>query len=72
MTLTLKAARVNAGLTQKQAASIIGVTDNTISRWELGISSPTFKHLPNICKAYNLKSYDDIIFLPKNNALSVN
>ena len=68
MAISLRAARVNAGLTQEQAAKAIGVSPNTVSRWELGISAPHYKHLSKICKVYGLKSYDDIIFLPKNNA----
>lgn len=68
MAITLKAARVNVGMTQEEAAKRIGVTANTISRWELGISAPTFRYMQPICEAYGLKSYDDIIFFPKNNA----
>ena len=71
MAMTLKAARVNAGLTQHQAAKIIGVSINTISRWESGVFSPSFKFVQPICDAYGLNSYNDIIFLPKNNAKSV-
>ena len=41
MAMTLKAARVNAGLTQTEAAKQLGVTKNTLSNWELGRSFPT-------------------------------
>lgn len=41
MAMTLKAARVNAGLTQTEAAESLGVTKNTLSNWELGRSFPT-------------------------------
>lgn len=68
MAMTLRAARVNVGLKQTEAAEAIGVTQNTIYRWENGISMPNLKHIPNICKTYKLNSYDDIIFLPTNNA----
>jgi DNA-binding XRE family transcriptional regulator len=68
MAMTLRAARVNVDMTQAQAAEAIGVTQNTIYRWENGISVPNFKYIPKICKAYKLNSYDDIIFLPTNNA----
>lgn len=40
MKLTLKAARINAGLTQKKAAEKLGVTEQTISNWENGITYP--------------------------------
>ena len=45
MAISMRAARVNAELTQVEAAKIIGVAPNTISRWEKGISSPTFKYI---------------------------
>ena len=32
--LTLKAARVNAGLTQKQLASLMGISESTMVKWE--------------------------------------
>ena len=65
MKMTLKAARVNAGLTQEEAAKSIGVTKNTIYRWEIGVSSPPFKRLHTICEVYGVDSLDDLIFLPK-------
>lgn len=70
MGITLKAARVNAGLTQAQAAKKIGVEANTISRWELGTSFPQGRYIDKICEVYG-RSYDEIIFLPSNYALSV-
>lgn len=70
MKITLKAARVNAGLTQKQAAAEIGVAKETISSWERKKSYPSTGMLQKIEKAYHIP-YDDIIFLPPNNALSV-
>lgn len=39
-TLTLKAARVNAGLSVKEAAEAVGVTEDTMYRYESGKSSP--------------------------------
>ena len=71
MAISMKAARVNAELTQVEAAKIIGVAPNTISRWEKGISAPTFKYIRPIVEAYGLKSFEDIIFLPTDNAKSV-
>ena len=32
--LTLKAVRVNAGLTQKQLASLMGISESTMIKWE--------------------------------------
>ncbi|WP_338078320.1 helix-turn-helix transcriptional regulator [Acetobacterium wieringae] len=68
--MTLKAARVNKSLTQLQAAEILGVTEDTVSNWERGKSYPDALMIKKIEKVYGVK-YDDIIFLPKNNALSV-
>jgi DNA-binding XRE family transcriptional regulator len=39
-TLTLKAARVNAGISVKAAAEAVGVTEDTMYRYESGKSSP--------------------------------
>lgn len=65
MQLTLKAARVNRGLTQKQAAKSLGVSNVTLIRWERGVTMPRQKSIEAICRLYGV-SYDDIIFLPVN------
>lgn len=70
MQLTLKAARVNKGLSQKEAAKMIGVTEDTIGNWERGKSYPNVLLLKSIEEIYQV-DYNDLIFLPKNNALSV-
>lgn len=70
MTMTLKAARVNSGMNQQEAAEKIGVSRTTLQSWESYRSFPTVIQLPAIEAAYNVK-YDDIIFLPKDYALSV-
>lgn len=62
--LTLKQARKAAGMTQKQAASCIGVCQNTISNYERGICYPDVKILRRIEMAY-ARSYNELIFLPK-------
>lgn len=68
--MTLKAARVNRGLNQQEAADLIGVSRTTLQSWETCKSFPTVAQLPAIEKAYNVK-YDDIIFLSSNSTLSV-
>lgn len=70
MQLTLKAARVNKGLSQKEAAKMIGVTKETIGNWERGKSYPNVLLLKSIEETYQV-DYNDLIFLPENNALSV-
>ena len=69
MAITLKAARVNAGLTQAQAAAKMGLTKAIISNWERGLSYPNVKHIQMIEQTYGIP-YADIIFLPADYALS--
>ncbi len=63
--ITLKAARVNAGLTQKEAATSLGVSNKTLSNWENGVSVPKANQIDPICSLYNVP-YDSLIFLPNN------
>ncbi|MCQ5131446.1 helix-turn-helix transcriptional regulator [Butyricicoccus faecihominis] len=63
MRVTLKAARTNAGYTQKQAAKIIGVTVDTIGNWERGKSFPDALQIKTIEQAYKI-AYDNLVFLP--------
>lgn len=59
--ISLKAARVNANLTQAQAADKIGVTRDTICNWENGKSSPNVVQFKVIEQVYGI-SYDNIDF----------
>lgn len=52
MQITLKAARVNAGLTQKAAADSIGVDPATLHRWESGAVIPKSDKLSALCNLY--------------------
>ncbi|TCL35618.1 DNA-binding XRE family transcriptional regulator [Anaerospora hongkongensis] len=70
MKIGLKAARVNKDLTQGEAAKKIGVSKDTISNWERGKSYPDAICIKEIENVYGV-NYNDLIFLPKNNALSV-
>lgn len=65
--LTLKAARVNAGFAQKQAAKELKVSNKTLSNWENGKAIPKADKISLICKLYRM-NYDDIIFFNPNNA----
>ena len=62
--MTLEAARVNVGLTQKEAAEKLGVSNKTLGNWENGITFPPADMIPKICDLYGV-SYDHINFLPK-------
>lgn len=61
---TLKAARVNAGIAQKQAAKELKVSNKTLSNWENGKSIPKADKIIMICNLYKME-YNDIIFLPQ-------
>ena len=68
--ITLKAARVNKGFTQREAASLIGVDRGTLKNYEQGKSFPDVPVLRKIEEVYGVE-YKDLIFLHYNNALSV-
>lgn len=59
--LTLKAARVNAGLTQKEAAKAIGIAATTLHNYESGKSVPNIAILQRIEDAYGVE-YKDLFF----------
>jgi len=65
--LTIKAARANINLTQEELAKRVGVSKDTIGKWERGLSFPSVKKIPLLEKALNTK-YENIIFLPNDNA----
>ena len=48
-------ARTKAGLTQKELADKIGVSDKTISKWETGKSLPDISYYETLCDALNIK-----------------
>mgnify|MGYP002515697027 CR=1 FL=1 len=60
--LTLKAARVNAGLTQAEAADKIGVSVQTIFNYEKGRAFPDVRVLKRIEDVYGIE-YRNLIFL---------
>lgn len=62
MAFTLKALRVNAGLDQKAAAEVIGVTPETLGSWEKGRTFPSVPQITKIEELYKV-SYADINFL---------
>lgn len=62
--ISLEAARVNAGLTQKEAAQKLNISNSTLGKWEKGISFPTADKIQNLCELYGV-GYDHINFLPE-------
>ena len=61
MKKTLKQWRKVASLTQEEAAKKLGVSHDTISRWESGATQPTALQIVDICRVYNCK-FDEIIW----------
>lgn len=50
----LRRGRVRAGLTQQDAAERIGVTTNTVGRWERGQTAPHGRLLTKALEVYGL------------------
>ena len=67
MSITLKAARVNRNLNQKEAAKLIGVSVSTLQNYESGKCFPDVPVIKNIERVYQIH-YSDISFLSINNA----
>jgi transcriptional regulator with XRE-family HTH domain len=63
--MTLRAARVNKGLGQKEAANLLKISNTTLCSWENGRSFPNAEKIKAICETYGV-SYDDLNFLPGN------
>lgn len=68
--ISLEAARINAGLTQKEVASVLKVSNKTVGNWENYISSPTIAQAEQLCMLYKIP-HDNISFLP-NDSLKAN
>jgi len=56
----LQMLRKEKGLTQEQLAEIFGVTNQSISKWELGLSCPDITMLPKIAEFYSV-TIDELI-----------
>lgn len=48
----LCACRVNAGYTQREVASLVGVTDQTIISWEAGDTAPKMVYAQRLSELY--------------------
>lgn len=58
---SLKAARVNINLSQKEAAKRLGVSNKTLCSWEKGKTFPDWPMIVKLCDLYGLP-YDMIDF----------
>lgn len=68
MKITLKAARVNAGLTQLEVAKKLRKNKQTIVNWEMGRSLPDVANFAALCSLYGADGNE--IFLSKLSAKS--
>lgn len=59
--ITLKAARVNANMSQKDAATALGVNVSTVQNYETGKTIPDWEMVKRIEKVYRFPA-DFIIF----------
>lgn len=62
--ISLAAARVNANMTQEEAAKALKVNKATVINWEKGRSSPKYSQMVRLCEIYKMPL--DYIFLPNN------
>lgn len=63
MSMTLKAARINAGLRQSDVSKSMDIAVSTLIKWEKGITFPTAIQLMHLCRLYGCKLDD--IFIPE-------
>lgn len=61
--ITMKAARINAGLTVKEAAAGLGVTPQTICNWEASRTIPGYDKAQAMSELYKFPL--DNIFIPQ-------
>ena len=65
MTVTLKAARANTGLTQEEAATKIGISVFTLANYENGKTFPDVPIIKRIEEIYGIE-YKNIFFSVEN------
>lgn len=59
--ITLKAARVNANLSQSEAAEKLNIATSTLRRWEKGKTFPKQNQIVQLCNLYNV-DFNHIFF----------
>lgn len=62
MQITLKAARVNKGLSQKKAAALLGISNKTLCMYENGKAYPRVDLINQMGRLYGVNK-DKFIFL---------
>ena len=66
MQISLKAARVNAEMSQREAAERIGVDVSTVLKWEKGKTSPKAVQLQKLCEVYGVDNVDSLFLQQKS------
>ena len=60
--ISLEAVRVNAKMTQKEWAKVLGVTNTTVINWEKGNTEPSLSQLRKMSELSGIPM--DFIFVP--------
>ena len=60
--ISLEAVRVNAKMTQKEWAKLLGVSNSTVVNWEQGNTEPSLSQLREMSRLSGVPM--DVIFLP--------
>ena len=60
--ISLEAVRVNAGMSQKEWAKKLGVSNNTFTKWEKGNTEPTLSQVREMSLLSGIPM--DFIFVP--------
>ena len=60
----IRSSRKNINLTQKELAEKVGVSTNTVARWERGETEPSFSDFLKLCVVFGMKIED---FMEKEN-----
>lgn len=55
---TIQKLRISLGMTQKELALRMGVTDKAVSKWERGIGLPDVSLLPTLCRVFDVDMED--------------
>lgn len=61
MAITMKAARVNAGMSQREASKMLKISKNTLSNYENYKTTPDVEKSQKIATLYGL-TINDIVF----------
>lgn len=54
MKITLRAARINAGIKQSEVSKELKVSERTVGKWEIGDISPRITNVLKLLKLYDV------------------